>query len=49
MGKAQEIFYGNENILYNFIMVDTYRYIFVEYTRVSPDINYELWIIIMCQ
>ena len=49
MGKAQEIFYGNENILYNFIMVDTYRYIFVEYTRVSPDINYELWMIIMCQ
>lgn len=49
MGKAQRFFYGSENILYNIIMVDTYHYISVEYTRVSPDINYELWMIMMCQ
>ena len=44
--KHRRFFYRNENILYDIIMVDTYRHIFVEYTRVSPDINYELWMVI---
>ena len=48
-----ENFQGSETILYNTMMVACH-YTFVkpiEYTilTVSPNINYELWVIMMCQ
>ena len=52
--KNTEEFKGSVTILYDPIMVDTYHYTFVKLIegttlRENPNVNYELWVIMMCQ
>ena len=48
------VFLENETILYDTIMEDICHYTFVQIhrcttPRVNPNVNYGLWVIVMCQ
>ena len=52
--QSTEDFKGSETTLYDTIMVDTCHYTFVQThriykPRVHPNVNYGLWVIMMCQ
>lgn len=51
---STENFCGSETTLYETIMTDTHHFTFVQThkcttPRVKPNVNYGLWVIMMCQ